>query len=71
MIKFRIHPKIWEGEVQIWKSVGKCRNYRFLLNTFWDILDKIKDNFGKECVKGNFYSSMEKLEQLPLISMEK
>ena len=30
----------------------------------------MKDNLDEECVKGGFYPSRAKLEQLPLISME-
>ena len=56
--------------MQIWKSVGKYQNYRFF-DIFWDILDRLKDSLGQECVKGSFYPSREKLEQLPLISLEK
>ena len=52
MIKFRIHPKIWEGQrCKFGKVYKKCQNYRFL-EIFWDILDKMKDNLGQECVKG-------------------
>ena len=56
--------------MQIWESVGKMSNYRFF-DIFWDILNKIKDNLGQECVEGDFYPSSAKLEQLPLISLEK
>ena len=31
--------------------VEKCQNYRFF-DIFWDILSKMKDNLGQECVKG-------------------
>ena len=39
----------------------------------WDILNKMKDNVGQECVKGGggFRPSMATLEQLPLISLER
>ena len=31
MIKFRIHPKIWEVEkCKFWKVFKKCQNYGFL-----------------------------------------
>ena len=46
-----IASKFRRGEVQIWESVGKCQNYR-LFDIFWDILNKMKDNLGQECVKG-------------------
>ena len=36
--------------MQIWESVGKCQNYR-VFDIFWDILNKMKDNLGQECVK--------------------
>ena len=52
MIKFRIHRKIWEGErCKFGKVHKKCRNYKFF-EILWDILDKMKDNLGQECVKG-------------------
>ena len=48
MIKFRIHPKIWEKErCKGWKSVKKCQNYRFF-DIFWNILNKVKDNLGED-----------------------
>ena len=51
MIKFRIYPKIWQGErSKFGKVLEKCQNYRFL-DILWDILDKMKDNLGQECVK--------------------
>ena len=37
---------------------------------FWDILNKIKNNLGQECVKGGFYRYRAKLKQLSLISLE-
>ena len=52
--------------MQIWESVGNL-SFSFI---FWDILDEMKDNFGQECVKGGFYLSRAKFEQLPLISVE-
>ena len=36
--------------MQIWESVKNCQNYRFL-KIFWDILDKMKSNFGQECIR--------------------
>ena len=55
MIKFRIHPKIWEGErCKVGKVLKKCQNYRFF-DIFWDILNKMKDNLGQECVKGRLF----------------
>ena len=63
MIKFKIHPKIWEGErCKFGKVLEKCQNYK---------LNKMKDNLGQECVKGGFYPSTSKLEQLSLISLAK
>ena len=56
--------------MQIWEVLKKSQKYRFF-EIFWDILNKTKDNLGQECVKGGFYSSRAKLEQLPLISLEK
>ena len=47
----------------------KCQNYSFF-DIFWDNLNKIKDNLGKKCVKGGFFPSKAKLEQLSLISLE-
>ena len=41
MIKFRIHPKILEGErYKFGKVLEKCQNYRFF-DIFWDIFNKI------------------------------
>ena len=69
MIKFRIDPKIWEGErCRLGKVLKKCQNYGFF-DIFWDILNKMKDNLGQECA--GFFPSRAKLEQLPLISLEK
>ena len=52
MIKFQIHPKISEGErCKFGKVFEKCQNYRFFFFIFWDILNKMKDNLGQECVK--------------------
>ena len=71
MIKFGIHPKIWEGEVKIWESVGKMSNYRVFLHIFWDILDKMQNNLGQECVKGGIHPSRANFEEMPLIFLEK
>ena len=50
-MKFRIHPKIWEGErCKFGKVLDKCQNYSFF-DIFWDILDKMKNNLSQECVK--------------------
>ena len=35
--------------------LGKCQNYRFF-DIFWDILNKMKDNLGQECVKEGLLS---------------
>ena len=52
MIKFRIHSKIKERErCKFEKVLEKCQNYRFFDN-FWGILDKVKGNLDKKCVKG-------------------
>ena len=32
---------------------------------FWDILDKMKDNLGQECVKGELLSFQGKTETIP------
>ena len=50
-----------------WKKV-KIIGFFYI---FWDILNKMKDNLGQKYVKGGFYPSRAKLEQLPLISLEK
>ena len=71
MIKFRIYPKIYEGEkCQFGKVLEKCQNYRFF-DIFLDILHKMKENLGQERVKGGFYPSRATLEQFPLIPLEK
>ena len=44
MIKFKIHPKIWERE--------RCKFGKVFFDIFWNILNKMKDNLGQECVKG-------------------
>ena len=70
MIKFQIHPKIWEGDrCKYGKLFEKCQNYRFF-DIFWDILNKMNNNLGQECIKGGFYPSRAKLKQLSLISLE-
>ena len=50
MIKFRIHPKIEEGESCKFGSVKTCPNYRFF-DIFLDILHKMNLNLGQERVK--------------------
>ena len=55
--------------MQLWESVGKMSKLQ-VFDIFWDILNKMKDNFRQERVKGGFYPFREKLEQLPLISLE-
>ena len=54
MIKHKIHFKIWKGRrCKFGKVLEKCQNYSFFFNIFSnDILDKIKNNLGQECVKG-------------------
>ena len=62
MIKFRIYPKIWEGErFKFGKVLKKCQNYRFFKNIFRDILNKMKDNLGVECVKEDILSFQGKI----------
>ena len=53
MIKFGIHPKVWEGErCKFGKVLGKCQNFLSkVFCIFWDILEKVKGNLGQECVK--------------------
>ena len=71
MIKFKIHPTIWEGE---WCKFGKVlENVKIIgfFEIFWDILNKLKDNLGLECVRESFYPSRAKLEQFSLTSLEK
>ena len=49
-----INPKIWDGErCKFGKVLEKFQNYRFL-DIFWDILNKMKDNLGQECIKWVF-----------------
>ena len=36
--------------MKIWEVLKKCQNYR-VFYIFWDILDKMKNNLGQECVK--------------------
>ena len=52
MIKFRIHPKIWEGErSKFGKMLEKCwKNVKII------DLQKMKENFGQERVKGGLLS---------------
>ena len=64
MIKFRIHPKSWEGErCKFGKALEKCQNYR-AFSIFWDISDKIKDNLHEKCVKGELLSFHGKIETI-------
>ena len=56
MIKFRTHPKFWKGErCKFEKVSGKCQNYMFF-DIFWDLLNKMKNNLGQECVKEGILS---------------
>ena len=70
MIEFQIHPKFRTGRGA---NLGNClKNVKIIgFDIFWDILNKMKDNLGQECVKGDLYPSRAKLKQLPLISLEK
>ena len=64
MIKFRIHRKIWEGSGA---NLGKCwKNVKIIgfFEIFWDILNKMKDNFGQECVKLGLISFQGKIETI-------
>ena len=72
MIKFRIHPKIEEGQsCKFWKVLRKYQNYRFL-DIFLDILHKMEENLDQEHVKrGASILPGQKLEQFPLISLDK
>ena len=61
MIKFRIQPKTLKGErFKLWKVLEKCQNYRFFYIS-WDILNKMMDNLGQDCVTGGFYPSRVKI----------
>ena len=51
--------------MQIWEMFKKCQNYRFF-DIFWDILNKMKDNLGQECVKGGLLSFQGKYETIAL-----
>ena len=42
--------------MQIWESVGKMSK-----SIFWDILNKMKDNIGQECVKRGLLSFQGKI----------
>ena len=50
-------PKFGRGKGT---NLGKCwENVKiigFFFCIFWDIVDKMKDNFGQECVKGSLLS---------------
>ena len=47
--------------MQICEVLEKCQNYR-VFDIFWNILNKMKNNLGQECVKGDFYPSRRKLD---------
>ena len=50
--------------MQTWETqFEKCQNYRFL-DIFWDILNKMKDKLGQECVKGRLLSFQDKIETI-------
>ena len=42
------------------RVLKKCLNYRFI-DIFWNVLNKIKDNFRNEWVKGGFDFSRAKI----------
>ena len=44
------------------KLFEKCQNYSSF-DIFWDILNKMKDNLGQECVKGGLLSFQGKLKE--------
>ena len=45
------------------KLFEKCQSYKFF-DIFWDILNKMKDKLGPECVKGALLSFQGKLETI-------
>ena len=47
--------------VQIWDSVWKNVKIIGFFEIFWDILNKMKDNLGQECVKGGLLSFQGKI----------
>ena len=49
------------GEVQNWESVGKNVRIIGFFDIFWDILNKMKDSLGQECVKGRLLSFQGKI----------
>ena len=61
MIKFRIHPKIWEGERCKFGKVLKMSKFKFFY-IFWDILSKMKNNLCQECSKWGLLSLHGKFE---------
>ena len=64
MIKFRIHPKIWERDrCNFEKALEKCENYRFL-KIVLDILHKMKENLNQERVKRGLLSFQGKTEKI-------
>ena len=61
MIKFQIRLKIEVRErCKFVKVLEKRQNYRFF-DVFWDILNKMKDNLGQECVIGGLLSFQDKI----------
>ena len=63
MIKFRIRPKVQEGErCKFGKVFTKCQNYRFF-DIFLDILYKMKESLGQEHVKWGLLSFQGKIEK--------
>ena len=53
----RFTQKIWEGERCKFGSVGKCQNF----DIFWNNLDEMKDNLGRECEKEGLISFQGKI----------
>ena len=65
MIKLKIHPQnLGGGEganlEKCWKNV-KIIGFFYI---FWDILNKMKDNLGQECVKRKLLSFQGKIETI-------
>ena len=60
-------PQNLGGErCKLGKLFEKCQNYIVFFYIFWDILNKMKDNLGQECVKGELLSFQDKTETIAL-----
>ena len=65
IIKFRIHPKLWERDrCKFGKALKKCQNYRLFFEIFMDFINKMKDNLGQECVEGELLSFQGKIGRI-------